>query len=682
MTHLIPWLIIMLQFFSPTAATPPKAKQPATQPTTQRARPAPVSQPTNAVPALAEEDLALLVHYARRAFQDKVTGRPHRAARYHPLGLAGRKGIVHLTLRSHGTALADAESPEMDIVDAAAAAGTLLGRKALADKVNLAEARLPQLGIEFEWLGTREYLEMDYFGAGGEWNDELLHAFEPAAEGIGVEFRRRRAWTRPSRVVARTYSPDFALIEAEREVGLSHSLKLLHGKEVRYFRFWAVHLWQPTAKQQPVRLLRGDTLVPPLDTNAEGALNARHRLDAAIYRMGHYLHYRQNANGAFSHEYNPSTNRYESGNAAAVQLRALVGLASWATWNAAHPGDPKLADDSSVIVKKGDPAADAVHGIDSFTQYLQPIMLPTPGAKPGQLPKLQPAGLALTIPGHRSHLEISARLLSAMLSVGASDVPQGYAKQCKGLVAAILASQAPDGRLLMDLRPEDAAEISSSGPTGQDAATGWALLALAEAAAARNDAASSTQREEKDIEKAMLRALSHYRKTLAAETKNSKLSPIAAAAMARAFALHYENTNDARLSDMVFQILDRLAALQIPEGTGVYPELCGAINARRPGLLGADTAIHLAALADGLVLAERIGDRPHVEQYRRATLAAARFVMQLEVRKMGCYHIRSPRDVLGGIRTAPWDDRIRADRCADALIALIRARAALFDNNK
>ena len=672
MTHLIPYLLLLLQLSGPTAT------QPATHQTTQRAGPssAPASQPTNAVPDVANEDLALLVHYARRAFEDKVTGRPDRAARYHPLGLTNQKGIVHLTLRSHGTALAEAESSEMDIVDAAVAAGTLLGRKSLAEKVNLAEDRLPELGIEFEWLGTREYLEMKYFAEGGQWTDELLHAFEPAAEGIGVEFRRRRAWTRPSRVVALTYSPDLPLIEVEREVKLSHSQKLLHGKKVRYFRFWAVHLWQPSATQQPFRLLRGDTLVPPLDINAEGVPNVRQRLDAAIYRMGHYLHYRQNANGAFSHEYNPSANRYEPGNAAAVQLRALVGLASWAAWTAAHPYDPKLAADSKIIVKNGDPAADAVRGIDSFTQYLQPIMLPAPSAKPGQPPKLQPAGLALTIPGHRSYLEISARLLSAMLSVGANGAIRGYAEQRKGLIAGILASQAPDGRILMDLRPEDAVEISSSELSGQDAAAGWALVALAEAAATRTS--NTAPDDDKRIEKAMLRALSHYRKTLAAEAKENKLSPIAAAAMARAFALHYDNTNDARLSDMVFEILDRLAALQIPDGAGVYPELCGAVNARRPGLVGADTALYLATFADGLALARRIGDRPRVERYRRATLAAARFVLQLEVREMGCYHIRSPRDVLGGVRTTPWNGRIRADHCANALVALMRARVALF----
>jgi hypothetical protein len=600
--------------------------------------------------------------------------------------LAGAKGIVHLTLRSHGTALAEAQSGEMDITDAAAAAGTLLGRKALAERINLAEDRLPRLGLEFEWLGTREYLEMKYFGEGGEWTDELLHAFEPAAEGIGVEFRQKRAWTRPSQIVELNYSPDLALIEAERGAGLDHGQKLLHGHDIRYFRFWAVHLWQPSAKQPPVRLLRGETLVPPLVIDSENAESTRRRLDAAIYRLGHYLHYRQNAGGAFAHEYNPSANRYEPGNVATVQLGALVGLASWAAWTADIGDDPeKLFQDSGTgaapvftSVKKSDPTVDAIRGIDSFDKYLQPIMLPAPTTRPAGPPRLEPAGRALVIPGHRSYLEISARLVSAMhaLCHGAT---QPYAEQRKALVEGILASQAPDGRIVMDLRPETPAVISTNPKPEQDTAAGWALLALAEAAS--DGTGSPNPADQARIDKAILRALSYYRKSVAPEANGDGLSPTAAAVMVRAFALHYDSTNDARLSDVAFQILDRLAALQIPDGAGVYPELCGAINAREPGLVGADTALYLAALADGLALARRIGDEPRAERYRRATLAAARFVMQLEVREMGCYHVGSPRDVLGGIRTTPWNGRIRADYCADSVISLMQTRMALFNKD-
>ena len=148
--------------------------------------------------------------------------------------------------------------------------------------------------------------------------------------------------------------------------------------------------------------------------------------------------------------------------------------------------------------------------------------------------------------------------------------------------------------------------------------------------------------------------------------------------MARAFSLHYVQTNDARLSDLVFEVADFLVNRQLHAGVCPYPELYGAINVRKPGLIGADTAHYLSALADALMLAKRVGDPQRTERYRRATSAAARFILQLEVSKVGCYYIRSPRDATGGVRRAPWDGRIRVDHCAAAVTSLSRARRALY----
>ncbi|MFQ5351678.1 MAG: hypothetical protein ACE5D3_01240, partial [Candidatus Binatia bacterium] len=109
-----------------------------------------------------------------------------------------------------------------------------------------------------------------------------------------------------------------------------------------------------------------------------------------------------------------------------------------------------------------------------------------------------------------------------------------------------------------------------------------------------------------------------------------------------------------------------------------WPELQGAINVRERGAVGADTAWYLTALADGLALAERVGDRVRIERYQAAVSAGVRFVLQLEFRDAGCYYLRSRRDALGGIRVALWDNQIRINHCAEALIALMRAREVLF----
>jgi len=581
------------------------------------------------VPAVAFEDLVLLMKSARRAFRAKVQGLPEKPAGYRPPGLKGMRGVVHLALRSHGASIAAAESPEMDVVEAVAAAGALLGQAAL-DKKLAVEDHGDSYGIELEWLGPPARLDCAYYENQGRWTATLLHSFEPAAEGIGVEFRGRRAWTRPSEVVSQHYSPDLTLAGPEQAVGLKHAHKLRFANKIRYFRFWAIHLWQPSRSDLPVRLLRGDAFVESASITAE-------TLDAAIERMGEYLRYRQNSNGGFSQEFLPSADRYDSGNSARVQLRALAGLAAYS----ARCGRSEVAEGVRI-------------GLDSFCKYLLPLKLDVK-ARDGTTVE-RDAGKALMPPGHTGHLEITSRLLSAMLVIPRRD---RYAEQRSAMLTAILASQSESGRFTM--APDDA-EPQRLRSVSPDA--GWALVSLAQANALKRDAS---------IEKAMHRGLSFY-----GDRRTEVPGPTAAAALATAFALHYAQANDARLSDFVFDAADRLAMLQMRAENCCYPELHGAINVRAPGLIGADTALYLGVLAEGLSLARRVGDETRSKVYRQATLAAARFVLQLEVRRPGCYYIRTTRDALGGVRTAPWDNRIRVDHCARAVEALIQARTALF----
>ncbi len=579
------------------------------------------------VPSVAFEDLVLLMKSARRSFRAKVQGFPEKPAGYRPPDLEGMRGVVHLTLRSRGNSLAAAASPEMDVVDAVAAAGALLGQAALDKKVPVVDHG-DAYGIELEWLGPPARIDCAYYENEGRWTKALLHGFEPAAEGIGVEFGGRRAWTRPSEVVSQHYSPDLTLAGAEKVVELKHTHKLRFDKKIRYFRFWAIHLWQPSKGDLPVRLLRGEALVAP------GSLTAE-TFDAAIERMGRYLHYRQNSNGGFSQEFLPTSDRYDAGNSARVQLRALTGLAAYAAW-----------------CGRGEVASGVRTGFANFGKYLLPMGLQI--RAPDGTTTTQPAGKALMPPGHTGHLEITARLLSAMLVLPDRDQ---YAEQRAAMLTSIMAMQSESGRINMN--PEAVDATRSVSPEA-----GWALVALAQAHAIGRDPA---------IEKAMHRALSFY-----SDPRTEIPGPTAAAALPTAFALHYAQTNDARLSDFVFDTADRLALLQMRPGSCTYPELHGAINVRASGLIGADTALYLGALAEGLRLAERVGDEVRSKVYRRATLAAARFVLQLEVQRPGCYYIRTTQDALGGVRTAPWDNRIRVDHCGRAIEALIQARMALF----
>ncbi len=625
---------------SPAGVPSAEARSRLTETTTTR--------PAASLPQISYPDLVLLVKTARRAFEDQINNLPERGPSYRPPDLKGLKAVIHLTLRAHGAVRAEVETRRLDVVDAALAAGTMLGRQALDKKLDLPHGG-DDLGLEFEMLGPPDYLDATN-DPGGTWSDLLLHSFEPAVEGIGVEFRGQRAWTRPSEVISHNYTPDLTLQAAESAIGLQHTHKLRFPREVRYFRFRAHHLWQPAARLLPVPLLRGATLVSPESLGPEV-------LDQAIRRMGTYLQHRQKNDGWFPHAFLPTLDRYGEGNSARVQLHAIHGLAAYGVWSG-----------------EDDAVAGLARALRAAGQFLRPMSAGEPTDEADlELPE---TGLALWIPGHGDHLEISARLLMAMAEPtsgprseprpsgsGASQsdpVQRDPALEAwfDGLTNGLLAAQLADGRLRMAFQP------APEGEPERVSAAGWALLALA-----RADPSMTDPR----IERALHRALSHYRTRPQAQE-----DPLAAAALTRAFARAYGWTNDARASSFVFDLLDRLVQLQVTAEACPWPELHGAFNVRRPGAIGVDTATYLLALADGLALAQRVGDRQRTQRYRPAVLSAVRFILQLEFREEGCYYVRTPRHVLGGVRAAPWVNRIRVDHCAEALMSLIRARQVLY----
>ncbi len=606
------------------------ASRPAQSPSSIRARPM-------ARTPVAYEDLVLLTRYARRAMEDRLTGRPERAAQYYPPALQGQRGIVHLTLRSLGRQLAEAQSQESAIVDASVAAGTLLGQALLDKKVDMAAAGFAK-GLELEWLGPCEYLTIDPFEAGGTWSEALIDSFEPGVHGIGVEYLGRRGWTRPSEVLEKHLTPDIALAGPENTIGLKHIHKVRTPQEVKYFRFWTYHLWQADGGGLPIVLDRGAKMILPQDVTGE-------RVEASLETLGAYLAGRQNDAGGFVHEYMPGAARFRDMNSARAQLRALSGLAAYAAWS-----------------KRPELHKKVQAGADSFSSYLEPLELKITSETGEQ--SREAAGMVLAPPGHADTLEITARLLISLLWCpgGAGD-----ADTCGGLVKGLLASQQDSGLLRLDVAEKQLAETTLE-PAPEIDQAGWALFALAQAYGVKKDVA---------IERAALRALSHYDREL---RKNP--TPVAAAALARAFARQYQNVSDARLSDFVFEVADQVVAVQLNEGNCLYPEMYGAINARKPGLVGADSAQYTSLLCDAAELAGRIGDKTREQRYTEAARSAVRFLLQLQITPPGDYYMQRPSDALGGIRNSPWDHRVRADHCADALEAMIRARQTVFSADR
>lgn len=628
------FVIAMTLGIMPGAGGEP-AGAPTSSPSTRPATTQPTRQPVPSRPTVSPDDLSIVMDYARRSFRAKVLDLPELSAKFRPMALADLRGIVHLTLRKNGGMLAESESGELAIVDAAVAAGAMLGRTVRDQKLDIKSGG-DDLGLELEWLGPREYLTIPAFESGETWSDDLLHSFEPGVEGIGVEFRGKRGWSRPSLVFTKSYSADLMIASAERQIDLRNIQKLRFSQQIRYFRFWSYLLWQPTPTARTVSLCRGDLLVQPDEVTAAG-------LTASIHRIGDYLLYRQNENGEFSHEFVGSKGIYGGGNSARIQLRALDGLA--ALYGVRH---------------RDEVAARLRLGIEAFRKHLEPLVVAEKNADGTESPRQ--IGLALAPVGHTGVLELSSRLLGA---IGALGKGSPFEKERVGLIDGLISSQSETGFIAMAF---DQPESQQGEVKLNDADCCLAIFALARAREAGGDAR---------IREAVDKAVRYY------EGRSvDSIEPGAASVLVRALCLHYAESNDARVSDLAFTLADRFASLQLNERNYGYPELWGAINVSRPGEVGADSALYLSALCDALKLARRIGDRSRSAAYESAVRAGARFVLQLEFRENGCYFIRIERDALGGIRSAPWSSQLRIDWTALGLEALIDARSVLFGESR
>ena len=267
-------------------------------------------------------------------------------------------------------------------------------------------------------------------------------------------------------------------------------------------------------------------------------------------------------------------------------------------------------------------------------------------------------GLIADFEDQQQCLESTARLFWVLNKLGS---PSPFERECAGLLRAVLAAQAQDGHFEMGFVKRD--EKAPEDVRG----AAWAMLAIG--ANGVSDGKTLT---------VLTKGQSYYQDWYTRKGLVSFQPGIAL--LVRAFAQTYVTTNDARVSDVCFQVLDRWAAFQLDRRSCPRPELWGAINAAQPGVVGVDTACYVAALADGFDLARRIGDQTRAENYHNAIRKAVRFIVQLQFTHDGCFYARFPQDVLGAIRAAPWDHRIRIDYCSDALIALIRAHDVLYKN--
>jgi hypothetical protein len=577
---------------------------------------------------LSQQDIVLLADTARAAMESALNGRSAARPPYKPMTLRERKARLRMTARWSGRIVAETETGRGELLEVAVEGGAALGG-ALRESKNATNDQPERLGLEIEVFGPPEYLTAG-LTKDNHWSPELYASFEPGIHAVGAELDRRRGWATPSVILASGFTPDLALEFAEQRLGLTAAERRERVAELRYFRFRTVHIWQPDARERPVRLRRGVLVVP------HDAVTAA-KLDATLDDLAGYMRYRRNRDGAFAYRYIPTTDRYDDRNNATAQMAALAALLDYARVRGDHNAVETAAPLLRATLHNLKPLPDAEDAL--YVEFT------------GQQDKLgTTAAYLLAL--------IAASHLANERDVKAFALPPDIDATMERLANALLATQREDGGIGVADDPD------AGGGTSADYAAGLALLALA-----RLDTEHSRPR----IESAIRSAARYYRAAPADSRDNA-----AAAIHARALAAAYRRLRDPQIGEPAFRLLERFTAAQVADPDGRRPELAGAIDLSAGRRLGIETADVLAALADGIELARWVGDERRAARYTEAARAAARFVLQLRFRKEECYYIRNTQDVLGAFRTSPWDASVPIDTCHRALTGLARAREALF----
>jgi len=165
-------------------------------------------------------------------------------------------------------------------------------------------------------------------------------------------------------------------------------------------------------------------------------------------------------------------------------------------------------------------------------------------------------------------------------------------------------------------------------------------------------------------------------------------------AFARCRARHYENRNPAfvpwhaqacaslfaqsghrAFADFALEISDWL--LPIQQWDGLMPDLRGRFyDPKRPHFgppHAASTGAYLEALADALALARAVGDEARATAYGRTVQRDLRSLRQLQFRdERDAFYISRRKRVMDALRTEAYDNAVRLDSAAHALIAAIK----------
>jgi len=448
------------------------------------------------------------------------------------------------------------------------------------------------------------------------WTDLIDRHVEPGIHGIVLAAGEKQVRRFcPTEV----FTSDVVIHDAIARLAQAMGVNPGQTDRLLLLRFLTDHFYEDPATRRAVPLRRGLTTLPPESVT-------RTNLDAAIESLAGYMRYRQKPDGSFSYQYEPARNVYSQENNVVRQAGAAVAMSV----HARVSGSAASRDCADRIL------AYFLHDTSNVPEDTDAAFVPTPDGS-NKLGVTALVALALA-----EHPDAEKEPLAAVRHK---------------LVNGMLWLQRPSGMFLTAFPP--ALSIAA-----QDYFPGEALLALA-----RNYHLEPTTR----VNDAFVAAIDFYR-----DYFRGKRSPAFVPWQVQAFAAMAPMSKREDYVAFVFEMADWLADQQLSPDNCEWPDMWGGIASYTPGRAGVSTAAYLEGFADALELARAAGDARRAERYETVVRAAARFVVQLQVRPEETYFMRSTIDAVGGIRTSPSLNLLRIDHCQHALIALIKTRRALF----
>ena len=143
----------------------------------------------------------------------------------------------------------------------------------------------------------------------------------------------------------------------------------------------------------------------------------------------------------------------------------------------------------------------------------------------------------------------------------------------------------------------------------------------------------------------------------------------------QACASLFAQTGRSEYADFVLEINDWLLPMQ--QWDGLAPDLRGRFyDPRRPEFgppHAASTGAYMEGLADAAALARTVGDRARAAIYERTIARGLRSLRQLQFRDgRDAFYVSRRKRVLGALRTEVYDNAVRMDSAAHALLAAIK----------